>query len=117
MAHPCEGHNCDHCYVCDVVGICCGTISSQTRAQLEAAVEQGGQGDELRAAIVAEAGTVSSLGELMRRETATGPEPAAALMLPPAAPLGLPQATGHIAHNDSRKEPVYVYVQPACQAR
>ena len=23
--HPCAGHACDHCYTCDVLGICCST--------------------------------------------------------------------------------------------
>lgn len=23
--HPCAGHACDHCYVCDVVGVCCAS--------------------------------------------------------------------------------------------
>ena len=27
MSHPCDGHPCDHCYLCDVVGICCMTVS------------------------------------------------------------------------------------------
>lgn len=25
MPHPCADHACDHCYTCDVLGICCST--------------------------------------------------------------------------------------------
>ena len=25
MTHPCEGHVCDHCQICDEVGECCGS--------------------------------------------------------------------------------------------
>lgn len=117
-SHPCSDHmaQCDHCFCCEVVGICCGTISPQARAQLEAAVQQDAQGDELRAAISAEAGTVPSLAELVRSEAAT--KPAAPLMLPPAAPLALPRAAEWVAADNAREEePVYVYVQPARQAR
>jgi hypothetical protein len=27
MSHPCADHPCDHCYLCDVVGICCQTVA------------------------------------------------------------------------------------------
>lgn len=26
MTHPCDGHACDHCYLCDVDGVCCATV-------------------------------------------------------------------------------------------
>lgn len=117
MTHPClPDHACDHCYVCDVVGICCGTISPQVRAQLEAAAQQGAQSDELRAAILAEAGTVPSVGELVRAEAAT--KLAAPLMPPPTAPLVLPSAVEPVTADNARKEElVYVYTQPARPAR
>lgn len=33
-AHPCAGHSCDHCYICDHLGICCGSVSAADRAAL-----------------------------------------------------------------------------------
>jgi hypothetical protein len=38
MTHACAAHmeSCDHCYLCDVVGVCCMTVTSGQRAALEA---------------------------------------------------------------------------------
>src|ERR1700691_4954968 len=33
--HPCDGHPCDHCYICDVVGVCCTTVTPSQRVRLE----------------------------------------------------------------------------------
>lgn len=33
MTHPCDGHLCDHCYACDVVGVCCATLSGGLPAE------------------------------------------------------------------------------------
>lgn len=30
MSHPCDGHACDHCYLCDVVGVCCASAPPNT---------------------------------------------------------------------------------------
>ena len=66
-AHPCADHPCDHCYCCDVIGICCQKISTEQRARLEAGAEA--PEDRLRAAIVQAASAVPSLSELVRQTT------------------------------------------------
>jgi hypothetical protein len=96
--HPCAGHPCDHCYVCDVLHVCCCSISAQQRAQLEAERRQPYAG--LVAAIVQKAGAEVGLPELVRRD---------ARHLPASARLGLlaPRTTDPVSHN-SRKEAVHV---------
>ena len=109
--HPCAGHACDHCYCCDVLNICCATIPAEQRARLEAA--QAAQPDVLHAAIVQEAGTVPSLGELVRLDVERSRLGA---LLPATVRLGLlavPAADP--LPIDSRKEPVHV--TPACSTR
>jgi hypothetical protein len=39
MTHPCDGHSCDHCFVCDHIGVCC---SSLTQAEKDALFASGG---------------------------------------------------------------------------
>ncbi len=29
MSHPCDGHGCDRCVVCEVFGLCCGSAQGQ----------------------------------------------------------------------------------------
>jgi hypothetical protein len=55
-SHPCDGHPCDHCYTCDVLGVCCQTVGLHVAP------------DMLRAAIIQDAQTVPGLPELVRRE-------------------------------------------------
>ena len=98
--HPCDGHPCDGCFCCSVLHICCLTISPEQRARLEAEERHEG----LRAAIEAEAGTVPSLGELVRRDAA-GVRPGE--LLPTPSALRLLGAAEHIP-NDSRKEAIHV---------
>jgi hypothetical protein len=102
-AHPCDGHPCDHCFWCDGLGICCQTISPEQRAQLEA--DDGAQRGQLRAAIVLEAGTVPSLGELVRLDAQ---RQCPAGVLPTPSPLVLPRSVAERIPNDSRKEAVRV---------
>jgi hypothetical protein len=99
--HPCAAHmaSCDHCYLCDVLGICCASISPSQRALLAASVPA--QWDRLRAAIVEEAGTVPSLDELVRID-AVCQRPAR--LLPKPLSLSLPEAGAERIPNDSRKE-------------
>lgn len=61
--HPCADHLCDHCYCCDVVGVCCQRLSAAQCAQLEDH-DQAGR-ERARVAVHLEAGNVSSLGELV----------------------------------------------------
>jgi hypothetical protein len=97
--HPCNSHPCDHCYLCDGLGVCCASISPQQRAQLEA--DDPMQRERLRLAIVLEAGTIPSLGELVRRD-AQRQRPAGSL--PAQSSLVLPQAAAEPIPSDSRKE-------------
>lgn len=78
VSHPCAGHGCDHCYLCDVVGICCATGARATSASTDCLHSQA-----LREALVQEAPTFSGLGELIRLEIA-------AQQLPARRALGLP---------------------------
>jgi hypothetical protein len=103
MSHPCVDHlaSCDHCYLCDVVGVCCATISPAQRAQLEAG--DSAQRERLYAAITQDAGTVPSLPELMRRDARHS------RALSAAARLGLdPAPTADPLSHDSRKEALHV---------
>lgn len=102
--HPCAGHACDHCYLCDVLGICCATIPAEQRAQLEAG--RHAQPEALHAAIVQEAGTAPSLSELVRLDAGGSSSGA---LLPAAARLGLLAApAANSLPLDSRKEPLHV---------
>ena len=31
MANPCSGHACDHCFICDHVGVCCGSLTQSEK--------------------------------------------------------------------------------------
>ncbi len=97
MTHPCASHACDHCYLCDVVGICCSTVSSGQRAQLEASDQA--QRERLYRAIAQEAVTTPTLTGLVRSDAT---KPAG---LPSAVRLGLllPAPLDPVFH-DSRKE-------------
>jgi hypothetical protein len=88
-SHPCDGHLCDHCYICDVVGICCATLSAEQRAQLEAAANNSSD-ERLREAVKQERGTQPSIAQLVRGEAASRSQTLPAPIL-----------------DDSRKEPVY----------
>ena len=103
MPHPCAGHACDHCYVCDVVGVCCSSVSAQERAQLEAGHHQPYDG--LAVVVAREAGESPSLRELVRADAGQqrlGPLPDASR---PALPVAL--KAGALL-NQSRKEAVHV---------
>lgn len=110
MTHPCADHmeQCDHCYSCDVLGVCCQTMQPSARSRPETVFRQRAPGEELRDAILAEAGTVASLGALVRQEAAS--QPVAPVLLLPSMPLSLPEAAEPIPDDDSRKEAVYVHV-------
>lgn len=78
MTHPCEGHSCDHCYLCDVVGVCCQTVAPGQQVPLNV----------LHAAILADAGRIPSFAELVRSEAQRHrPKlPVPSPSLPPPAP-------------------------------
>lgn len=96
--HPCAGHDCDHCYLCDVVGVCCATVTPDQRALLEAE-HRATPSDRLRAAIAQDALTIVSLPELVHHDAAAG-----AGVLPAARRLGLVAAADPSPHHDSRKK-------------
>jgi hypothetical protein len=62
MTHPCADHPCDHCYLCDVVGICCQTVRAA------APVASDADDKTLRRAILAERDSTVSLAELILAE-------------------------------------------------
>lgn len=97
--HPCAGHACDHCYVCDGLGVCCGSISPELRAQLEAA-----RPDPLREAIKQDAGSVLSLCALVRRDAERYlPQPVIGRPALAAAP------SGDLPINDVTTEVIHVH--------
>lgn len=102
--HPCTDHSCDHCYLCDVVRVCCLTVTPGQRAQLEAE-HRTAPTDRLHAAILQDAGTVPSLSELVRLEARQYPA-----RLVAASRLGLLNAPLADPVTDSRKEPAHVSV-------
>ena len=106
VTHPCDGHSCDHCYICDVVGICCMALSAQQRKELE--FEHRACRDRLHALILQEPVMAPKLGELAHRD-AIG----LAGLLPAATRLGLlpTPASGPFSH-DPRKEAIRVLTVP-----
>ncbi len=96
--HPCQGHPCDHCYLCDVVGVCCMTVAPGERARL-AAEHRAGPPDQLHAAILRDARTIPSLPELVRLEARQCPAGLVA-----ASRLGLLKAPHAEPILNSRKE-------------
>jgi hypothetical protein len=108
--HPCSDHfsSCDHCFACDVLGICCASLSAEQQARLEADVRE--QDSRLRDAIRLEAGTVPSLGELVRLDGALDFPTRQLSAFPslPSSPLVLPPAAVEVPSTDSRKEALYV---------
>jgi hypothetical protein len=99
VSHPCTDHlaSCDHCYLCETVGICCASVSSAVRAQLEASHRHPYAG--LTAAILTEAQARTSLADRLRAD-AQRSQVSRAL---PAAP-----APGPLPPPRHRKEPIHV---------
>jgi hypothetical protein len=100
--HPCDGHPCDHCYLCDVVGICCQTVATGQRVL--PTVQNPVPANVLHDAIIREAGTIPSLRELLRLD-AQRQRPVGLL----AKPLVLPSTAAEHISNDSRKEAIHVH--------
>lgn len=108
-SHPCDGHVCDHCYLCDVVGVCCSSVSAAERQQLEASLRQRLnplysavrrdviQAKALHDAIVQDASAEVGLRELVQRDGLSAARS--------SVPLTLPASVGSALSNDSRKEP------------
>jgi hypothetical protein len=82
LIHPCADHPCDHCYLCDVVGICCQTVRNA------ASLAAPDRNTALRQAILAEAVSVVTLAHLIRIEALSVAQ--APPLLLPAPPLALP---------------------------
>jgi hypothetical protein len=93
-SHPCDGHTCDHCYRCDVLGECCAQ-PSPVPVSATGTVQAS-----LHDAIVHDAMAVISLPELVRCEAASHGA------LPAAVRLGLVAAADPRSY-DSRKEATY----------
>ena len=93
MTHPCDGHACDHCYLCDVVGVCFASVRSDASAIPLAGGCQ--QRDRLHEAVIAERCAVISLAALVRAEV--GDRTAASRSLLPA-PRALPAQAGTNHH-------------------
>ena len=89
MTHPCEGHACDHCYLCDVVGVCCAAVP-------EGVSVDSWSDDRLRDAVVVDAASTASLIELVHIDAAR-----------PALPRGS-FAPEVVFNNQTAKEVSYV---------
>jgi hypothetical protein len=103
MTHPCEGHPCDHCYLCDVLGICCITVATGQHVPPQA--KDIAQADTLHDAIAQDAKTVIGVTELVRLD-AQRQRLGGALSAP--SRLALPITTAEPVLNDTKKEAVYV---------
>lgn len=104
MSHPCDGHACDHCYLCDVVGICCASVPAAGRASHSTSqhlpdVRQHDQ--RLLDAIVAErqASRTNSFEQQVRAEVLALPASARPALPPPSSTRDL----SHLI-NQRRKE-------------
>jgi len=84
MTHPCADHPCDHCYLCDVVGICCQTVPTAARIQTD------NRDAALLAAILAELREVADLTALIRTDDAKKGWDASAAPLVLPSPLPVP---------------------------
>lgn len=104
MTHPCADHaaSCDHCFVCDGLGICCASLLPAQRALLLASAPA--HWDRLRAAIAQDAQTAVSLSELVRSEPR---------LLPAATRLGLCAAPAADAVSHHSQKEVDLHVIPA----
>jgi hypothetical protein len=79
---------CDHCYLCDVVGVCCASVTSTAPASPCTGSCQSCQHDDrLREAVVAERLMVVNLAALVRAEALSGTAIRLALLAAPAALL------------------------------
>jgi hypothetical protein len=78
IAHPCAGHACDHCYTCDELGVCCGSVSAEQLVWLEA--------EHQLALTMAETQTATALSDLVQREAETCARELP-LFVPPALPV------------------------------
>lgn len=101
VGHCCAGHPCDHCYLCDVVGICCMTVSAEQRVRLEAHLRT--ELDRLRQTLICEAAAKPSLAAQLRGDMQR--PPAVGLLAPAPLPL---LADPPIL--DQRRENVHVLV-------
>jgi hypothetical protein len=93
--HPCDGHPCDHCYRCDVLGECCLTVAPGQAVQQPA---DAACSDRLHAAIVHGA-QPPTLAELVQQD-------ARASLLSASVCIGVLSAapTSDQMSHDSRKE-------------
>ena len=77
---------CDHCYICDTLGICCSAIPVEQRARLEAG--QAAQPDVLHAAIVQEAWQTNRTIRAVAEERSGLPPEKLSQLLDPASQVG-----------------------------
>lgn len=105
MTHPCADHmaSCDHCWLCDELGVCCASVSAAQRTQLEAARNEPYAG--LVAVIVSEIGRVPTLAELLRADVE---RQRLGRALPATPPLQLPALASESLPIESRKESNHV---------
>jgi hypothetical protein len=96
-SHPCAGHmdQCDHCYTCDVLGVCCQAIGAAQHRSSDA--QRPATPSVLHDAIVQDARTATSLSHRIQLGI-TRPSVPALLPGQPAEPLV----------TEIRKEPVRV---------
>lgn len=66
MTHPCDGHACDHCYICDVEGRCC--LCDPPADALPFAADP----QRLVDAVLVEASSAASLKHLIQTEHLRG---------------------------------------------
>lgn len=52
--HPCAGHDCDHCWICDGLGICCLTVPHLKALLIKEHSDPPNNLDQLKAAIEAD---------------------------------------------------------------
>lgn len=105
MSHPCDGHPCDHCYLCDVVGICCMTVARTTPAA--SAVGHPDSDEPLRQAILAEQRKDKpGLPDLIRAEGSLAKQSSPLLLAAPqpVPPLPVNQAK-ELSHEQVARAP------------
>ena len=120
MSHPCSDHPCDHCYQCDVLGICCASTVSTTVAPeatdttlRDAINDPSSAQPDLKALIRQQAGQATSLRALIAQDAQRTqrsaqqqipPRPLPALPAGPAPLTIRPPAQKEIPHVTARDQ-------------
>lgn len=70
MSHPCQGHDCDHCYLCDVMRVCCSQAGHPSQAGVASSSPSSGDLQSLRQAVIDDIACGSHWSQLVQQQIA-----------------------------------------------